>query len=101
VDGDGNRHGFVLSKGVYTTLDVSGAAFTVAQGINNPGQIAGLYVDEEGTSHGFVLSEGRYTTVDVPGSFWTEIYSINATGEIVGAFEDEDGVHGFVGTPDR
>ena len=100
VDAAGDRHGFVLSGGVYTTLDVPAAdGFTVAQGINNAGQVAGLYRDEDGTSHGFVLYKGAYTTVDVPGAFWTEIYSINAAGEIVGAYEDEGGVHGFVGTP--
>jgi uncharacterized membrane protein len=103
VDSDGDRHGFVLSRGTFTTLDVPGddVLITVAQGINNAGQIAGLFVDGEGTSHGFVLGRGGYIQVDVPGAFWTEIYSINAAGEIVGAFEDGDGRHGFVGTPAR
>ena len=92
-----------MDKGVYTTLDVPAASdFTVAQGINNAGQIAGLYHDELGVSHGFVLSNGVYTTVDVPNSIWTEIYSINAQGQIVGAYQDANGVqHGFVGTPAR
>ena len=34
VDSAGNRHGFVRSKGIYTTLDVPGAVLTVAEGIN-------------------------------------------------------------------
>ncbi len=102
VDANGDRHGFLLNKkGVYTTLDVPVAdALTVAEGINNAGQIVGLYADAGGTNHGFILSEGVYTTLDVPGSKWTEIYSIDAHGQVVGAFEDAHGVvHGLLGTP--
>ena len=97
-----DRHGFLLSKGVYTTLDVPDAAFTVAQGINNAGQIVGLYVDRDDKEHGFVLSNGVYTTIDVPNSTATAVFSINAQGAIVGSYDDADGVtHGFVGTPAR
>ena len=91
VDADGNRHGFLLSKGLYTTLDVPGAAFTVAQGINNAGTIVGLYVDGDGNQHGFVLSKGVYTTIDVPNSTATAVFSINAQGAIVGSYDDADG----------
>src|SRR5438094_337743 len=50
---DGNRYGFVLSKGAFTRLDAPGAdGFTVAQGINNAGQIAGQYTDADGNGHG-------------------------------------------------
>jgi uncharacterized membrane protein len=115
VDADGNRHGFLLDKAptcnlqpcavTVATLDVPGALLTVAQGINNAGVIAGLYVDESGNQHGFVLSRGGYTTVDVaPTTFGTEttVFSINAQGEIVGSYEDSNGVtHGYVGTPAR
>src|SRR5438270_184958 len=73
-DADGNTHGFVLSKGVYTTLDVPGSLLTVAEGINNRGQIAGLFVDADGNQHGFVLSNGVYTTIDVPGSVSTGVF---------------------------
>ena len=75
-------------------------AFTVAQGINNAGEIVGLYADADDTNHGFILSKGVYTTIDVPGSKRTEIYSIDAHGQVVGVFEDADGViHGVLGTP--
>ena len=87
VAGDGNRRGFVLSNGVYTTLDVPGSLLTVAEGINNPGQIAGLYVDADGNQHGFVLCNGVYTTIDVPGSVSTGVFSINARRDR-GIFDD-------------
>jgi len=90
----------VRSNGVYTTLDVSGSLLTVAEGINDPGQIGGVYVDAIGNQHGFVLTNGVYTTIDVPGSVSTGVFSINATGVIVGSYDDAHGVtHGYIGTP--
>ena len=71
VDSAGNRHGFVRSKGHYTTLDVPDAVLTVAEGINDCGEIVGLYVDADGNQHGFVLCKGVYTTIDVPGEINT------------------------------
>src|SRR5262249_8648735 len=98
------RHGFLLSQGVYTTLDVPGASLTVAEGINNAGVIVGAYFDAKGNEHGFVLSQGVYTTIDVPKSTATatatQINSINAQGQIVGFYLDVNGTeHGFLGTP--
>ena len=80
VDSAGNRHGFLRSKGVYTTLDVPGAVFTVAEAINIFGQITGLYIDANGNQHGFVLCLGIYATIDVPGGTNTGVFSVNASG---------------------
>ena len=50
----------------FTTLDVPGAAnFTQAFGINNPGQIVGLYQFPSGSDHGYLLSGGVYTKLGV------------------------------------
>ena len=52
-------HGFLLDKGVFTSIDHPDAvAETVATGINNPGQILGQYIDAHGTEHGFLLDDG-------------------------------------------
>ena len=42
-DADGNTHGFVLSKGTYTQIDVDvpGASFTTVNGINAKGELVG------------------------------------------------------------
>ena len=37
----------------FTTIDVPGATATIAFGINNRGQIVGLYADVSGALHGF------------------------------------------------
>jgi hypothetical protein len=93
------RHGFRLTGVTYTTLDVPGAALTVAQGINDSGQIAGLYQDSNGTFHGFVRNDGTYVTIDVPGATLTQIKGINNAGHMAGYFEDATGTHGFLATP--
>jgi uncharacterized membrane protein len=53
-----DAHGFVLTKGVLTTIDVPGAITTNAFGINERGDIVGLYEDGTGF-HGFVLARGE------------------------------------------
>src|SRR5262249_34715256 len=96
------RHGFLLSAGVYTRIDAAGAVVTVAEGINNAGEIAGLYFDGSFNEHGFVLPAGGHLpiTVDFPNRLSTGIFSINALGEMVGQYENPSGVfHGFVGRP--
>src|SRR3954453_12182149 len=45
-DEDGNTHGFVLSKGVFTQFDVPGAnGYTSVNGINAIGERSGIYHD--------------------------------------------------------
>jgi uncharacterized membrane protein len=46
-------HGFVLSKGVFTTVDVPDADETQILSINAKGEIVGTYFDKDG-QHGFV-----------------------------------------------
>ena len=58
-DADGNTHGFVLSNGVLTQIDVPGAVFTSVNGINASGEISGIYIDAGGTYHGYFRQEGR------------------------------------------
>jgi probable HAF family extracellular repeat protein len=87
-------HGFLLSGGSYTTLDVTGTTSgTNANGINASGQIVGSYVDASSHVHGFLLKGGSYTTLDVPGSMATFAQGINASGQIVGSY---DFGHGFL-----
>jgi hypothetical protein len=50
------ERGFLLSGGVYTTVDPAGAANTVTpRGINDAGQIVGDYEDASFNRHGFFL----------------------------------------------
>ena len=47
-------HGFLLSQGTYTTIDIPGEPVTYAQGINNAGEIVGAYLDAAGLFFGFI-----------------------------------------------
>ena len=73
-----------------TAIDVPGATWTEADGINSSGQIVGGYMDSGGTEHGYMLSFGNFSTVDYPGASGpgappgTEVRGINDSGQMVG-----------------
>jgi uncharacterized membrane protein len=68
-------------------LVVPGAILTAAQGINDHGDIVGIYTRDGGIFHGFLLTRGSLITIDVPGVTTTIAWRINNTGEIVGITE--------------
>jgi probable HAF family extracellular repeat protein len=89
----------------FTPIDVPGATDTTASGINERGQIVGVYRDAGGVDcpttgvgcHGFLLDEGAFTPIDVPGTAGTQAGAINRRGQIVGFFIDTTGTfHGFL-----
>ena len=55
---DGQLHGFLMSKGSFTTVDFPGAMYSFAGGINSEGEIVGGYQSADGRYHGFLLSNG-------------------------------------------
>ena len=83
-------HGFLLSGGAYTQLDVPGTVSgTVASGINASGQIVGTWGGTTGS--GFLLSGGNYTSINVPSSWASPVQGtlangINDSGQIVGGY---------------
>lgn len=86
--------GFVLdlssSKGVVTEafspVNYPGSVSTSAEGVNDSGQIVGLYTDSSGVLHGWELSGGQFTAINVPSSGWTAAEGINDAGDIVGSY---------------
>jgi uncharacterized membrane protein len=84
----GPYHGFLLSGGSYTQLDLPGTVSgTTASGINASGQIVGSWGGITGL--GFLLTGGTYTTIKsglglVPEGTWAS--GINDSGQIVGGF---------------
>jgi hypothetical protein len=71
----------------FITIELPGAStFTLAQGINDEGQIVGGFgVSTE--DHGFLDTGGIFTTIDVPGGINTVANGINGAGQIVGTFD--------------
>jgi hypothetical protein len=107
--GGGHIHSFLYDSGTFTQLDdplANTSNGTQAYGINNLGQIVGVYFvsTNPGVAHGFVYSGGVFTTVDDPnagsaGGQGTFATGINDSGQIVGYYYDSAGVsHGFVTT---
>jgi uncharacterized membrane protein len=87
VDSAGVQHGFMDAGGTFTNIDVPGnQLLSEATGLNNKGQIVGIYLTNASTAveHGFTLNNGTYKTVDFPGSSLTGADRINDSGEIVG-----------------
>ncbi len=94
-------HGFVLSEGVFTTLDIPGAKTTQPYGINPEGDIVGFYVEAaNGKVHGFYRDpSGATSRIDVPGAAKTWVRRNNPQGDMVGNYLDAAGVtHGFLFT---
>jgi uncharacterized membrane protein len=73
----------------YSSIDVPGATYTSAFGINSAGQIVGFYYDSAGGYHGFIDSNGTFTTLNYPAApDSTSLQGINDKGDIVGYFSD-------------
>src|SRR5258706_499921 len=79
-----------------TQIDVPGSSATDAYGINNQGDVVGVFLDSASQGHGFLMQRGRFQTIDVPGSLGTAALGINEADEIVGNFFDGTAVHGFL-----
>jgi hypothetical protein len=92
--------GFLDVGGAITTIDPFGSTSTVALGVNDLGEIVGVYNDAMGNQHGYIDNNGVFTSFDPPGSRSTTINGINDKGDIVGFYTDpQDNVDGFVGSP--
>ena len=96
-------HGFLVKDGVVTTIDHPKAATipstpdgqtgTSTPGINDRGDVLGLYEDRKRVLRHFVRDrKGRYTLIaDPPSGSGYEVLDINNRGEIVGFFNDAQG----------
>jgi len=80
-----------------TLIEFPNAPITVALGINDHGQIVGIYWDQSYNVHGFTYDHGQYAKLDYPGSIETDLNGINNTGQVCGYYLDIFGLpHGFV-----
>ena len=100
---DGVVHGFLFSKGDFTSIDFPGAAGTNAWGINDNREITGGYTDDgaDGKTHGYVRSkEGDFSSFDPPvENRYNYGRGINNAGDIAGIYRiagQTDVTHGYV-----
>jgi len=76
--------GFTWSKttGKFVDINFPGASGTEVNGINDNGDVVGLYLDSAGLSHGFSKIGTKYTSIDVNGETNTVAWAINNKGQI-------------------
>ena len=78
-------------------IEFPNAIATIALGINDHGQIVGIYLDQSNNVHGFIYDHRRYTQLDYPGAVETDLDGINNSGQVSGYYLDTLGLpHGFV-----
>ena len=88
----GAGHGFVLTAGKYKALNVPGAPFTLARGINNAGMVTVQWRDSAGYFQASLYNGKKYTTINVPGAAVNQVQGINTAGDIVYFISDPYGV---------
>jgi hypothetical protein len=74
--------GFVYSKGKFTPVNFPKSDGTQATGINDKGEVVGLYLDSAGLSHGFSKIGARYKSINVKGGTNTVAWGVNNAGQI-------------------
>src|SRR5439155_22647010 len=101
-DATDNRvyHGFLYNGGTFTSLEHPNGFGTEPRGINDSGQIVGLYSANQGEtpSHGFLYNGGNFTTVDYPNASLTFLVGINNSGHLSGYSFNNLGAYGFLAT---
>ena len=94
ADADAAQHGFVLRRGVFTTIDHPDATDTPDMtgtrvvGIDDRGRLVGSYGDDAGTLRAWKWEDGEFTTIHPPGALHSEASQINDRGRIVGRYLD-------------
>ena len=82
----------------FTTIDFPGAALTIANDVNENGDIVGIYRTPTSASpvRGFLLRDGVFATIHKPGAAATFAFGINNAGDIVGQYNQGGVVRGFL-----
>ena len=97
-DADEVNHGFLLRKGVFTSIDVPNAAVTFgARAIDARGDIVGTFLGEDSVQHGYLLSDGQFTQIDYPAATNANAFGINNAGDLTGShFDTGESGKGFI-----
>jgi len=91
------QHAFLWKNNQFHQLDVPGAQYTGATGINNDGVIAIIAPDNNNHFHSYLYRKGKYTELKVPGAFETFIAGINNNGDLVLSWDDkQQNTHGAI-----
>jgi len=83
-----SQSGFVIPANGTPPIQVKNPAaqYTLVNGINNAGTLAGYYFGNDNLIHGFTYSAGTYTPVDVAS--YTYLFDINNKGDLTGYYSN-------------
>jgi hypothetical protein len=73
---------WVYNNGKFANIAYPKAAGTIATGINNVGEVVGLYVDSAGNAFGFLYDHKKYTQIAIKGATATAAWAIDDAGDI-------------------
>jgi hypothetical protein len=74
--------GLVYSGGKITVINYPKSNGTELSGINDQGEIVGLYLDSTNASHGFSLTGKKFASIDVKGHTNTVAWGVDNAGQI-------------------
>ena len=78
----GTEIAFTYAKGKFTTIAYPKATGTEVNGINDKGDLVGIYFDTAGVQHAFSKIGSKYATIDVKGDTASEAWGIDNAGQI-------------------
>jgi uncharacterized membrane protein len=85
----GGSVGFLYKNGKFTDIPgPAGSIGTIANAINDHGDVTGAYVDSSRVQHAYVLKGKKYTTIDPPGTSTPAGNGINNKGNLAIATSD-------------
>lgn len=74
--------GFVYAKGKFTAVNFPKSNGTQPTGINDKGEVVGLYLDSANLTHGFSKIGTKYASIDVKGGTNTVAWGVTNKGQI-------------------
>lgn len=78
----GDPIAYTYAKGKFTAINFPKSLYTEANGINDKGDVVGIYFDTAGAQHGFSKVGAKYTSIDVKGETSADAWGINNKGQI-------------------
>jgi hypothetical protein len=86
-----------LAKLSYQNIDLPGSLLTLVEGLNDHGDLVGVFRDTTGIVHGYLSNADGIQTLAFPNALSTQAFDINNPGDIVGSYIDAHRVrHGFL-----
>jgi hypothetical protein len=76
----------------FKPLNVCSTCSTLPFGINDRGQVTGVYFDAAGKGRGFLKTGNHYDLIDIPGAQFVEAQRANNGGYVLGDYVAADGL---------